>query len=66
MTALAAAPNSDIVYAGTRQGLYRSADGGRSWTRTAYGNDVAAAAVHPTDPERIVVMDGKGRVFGRS
>jgi photosystem II stability/assembly factor-like uncharacterized protein len=64
VTALAATPNSDIVYAGTPQGLYRSADAGQSWIKTGYTGDVAALAVPPTDPERVVLVDSKGRVFG--
>jgi photosystem II stability/assembly factor-like uncharacterized protein len=64
--ALAAAPNSDIVYAGTSQGLYRSADGGQTWRKTEYEGQVAALAVPPTSPERVTLIDGKGRVFGRS
>ena len=66
VTALAATPNSDILYAGTPQGLYRSADSGQSWIKTGYGGDVAALAVQPTDPERVVLVDSKGRVFGGS
>jgi photosystem II stability/assembly factor-like uncharacterized protein len=62
--ALAAAPNSDMLYAGTPEGLYRSADGGQSWTQTGYAGDVAALAVHPTDPERVALVDRRGRVFG--
>jgi len=64
VTALAAAANSEVLYAGTPQGLYRSADGGQSWIKTGYGGDVAALAVHPTDPERVVLVDRRGRVFG--
>jgi len=66
VTALAAAPDSDLVYAGTPQGVFRSADGGQGWTKTGYGGSVAALAVQPTNPERVVLVDGRGRVFGTS
>lgn len=66
VTALAAALNSDVVYAGTPQGVFRSADGGQSWIKTGYGGDVAALAVPPTDSERVVLVDSRGRVFGSS
>lgn len=64
VTALAAAPNGQLIYAGTPQGLYRSADGGQSWIKTGYSGDVAALALQPIDPERVVLVDTKGRVFG--
>ena len=62
--ALAAVPNSDVVYAGSPAGLYRSDDGGRSWSKTGYSGGVAAVAVQPTNPQRVVLVDGQGKVFG--
>lgn len=64
--AIAGAPNSAVLYVATAQGLYRSSDAGQSWSKTSYSGNVAALAVQPTDPERVVLVDSKGRVFGRS
>jgi photosystem II stability/assembly factor-like uncharacterized protein len=64
VTALAAAPGSDVVYAGTPQGVFRSADGAQSWSKTGYGGGVAALALQPTNPERLVLVDSRGRIFG--
>jgi len=65
VTALAAVPNGDVLYAGTPQGVFRSADAGQSWIKTGYAGDVAALAVPPTDPERVVLVDSRGRIFGQ-
>ncbi|MEM1396702.1 MAG: hypothetical protein AAGH38_04560, partial [Pseudomonadota bacterium] len=52
------ASDPNIVYAGGEySGLFRSVDGGESWTKLHQftPQNVAAVAVHPTDPDRIVV-----------
>ena len=44
MTGLAATPDGRIIYAGSPDGLYRSTDGGQSWTATAYKGSAFAIA----------------------
>ncbi len=53
--------NSDIVYAGTNQGVYRSADGGESWQPRngglgGYGDLVITGiAIDPTDSRILII-----------
>jgi photosystem II stability/assembly factor-like uncharacterized protein len=75
--ALALAPSDPrVLYAGTGQpdarydimageGLYRSADGGESWTRVGLerSRHIGAILVHPRDPNRVLVAV-LGHVFG--
>ena len=75
--ALAVAPSDPrVLYAGTGQpdarydimageGLYRSADGGESWTRVGLerSRHIGAILVHPRDPNRVLVAV-LGHVFG--
>ena len=51
------------LYAGTDQGLFKSVDGGASWTRLPLQTDVKALAVHPSRSETLLVVDSRGRVF---
>ena len=49
-----------VIYLATARGLYRSEDGGQQWRRRYGGwaegdSDVLAVAVHPTDPEQVVI-----------
>src|SRR5262245_41744879 len=75
--ALAVAPSDTrVLYAGTGQpdarydimageGVYRSADGGESWTRIGLerSRHIGAILVHPRDPDRVLV-GVLGHVFG--
>ncbi len=53
--------NANIVYAGTNQGVYRSADGGETWTPAngglgGYGDLVVTGiAVDPVDPKTLII-----------
>ena len=53
--------NPSVVYAGTNQGVYRSADGGQSWTARngglgGYGDLVVSGlAMDPTTPTTLVI-----------
>ena len=68
--------NPDIIYVGTGEGLHRpdlgvgdgifkSTDGGRSWTHVGLGDvqQVGRLVVHPTDPN-IVFVAGLGHPYG--
>jgi len=65
---VASHPNSpDLVFAITAEGLYRSADGGDSWTVSHAGSYCRAAWVDPTDPRHIILSpaDSVARKNGR-
>jgi photosystem II stability/assembly factor-like uncharacterized protein len=47
MTSLAATPDGQTIYAGAPDGLFRSDDGGRTWTATAYRGSAFAVATMP-------------------
>ncbi len=46
--------NSNIIYVGRGNSLYRTTNGGTNWsTMTVPGNNVRELAIHPTDPNTI-------------
>jgi photosystem II stability/assembly factor-like uncharacterized protein len=68
--------NPDVIYVGTGEGLHRpdlgvgdgifkSTDGGRSWTHVGLGDvqQVGRLVVHPTNPD-IVFVAGLGHPYG--
>jgi hypothetical protein len=57
---VAADPATRLVYAGTADGLYRSADNGASWTRLPFRGSVFAVAARG---ERVAVVDAERRIF---
>jgi len=64
----APAPQSDILYQQNHHGVWRSADGGRSWDDVTTGLPSTFGfpiAVHPRDPERIWVLPLNGDMEGR-
>ncbi len=77
--AIAVAPSDpNVVYVGTGEspprgnvspgnGMYRSTDGGRSWTAIglADAGQIAAIVVHPTNPD-VVYAGVLGHIFGPS
>ncbi len=66
VVALAAAPSlPGLLYAGmVGEGLFRSADGGASWTATAWrGATVSSVAVDGQDPDRVYIRVAFERVY---
>jgi len=59
--ALAVAPNAaNTIYEATSDGIFRSADGGATWTKTTstgltVGSFISALAVHPTNPSTLFI-----------
>ena len=47
--------NRDVMFAGTQQGVYRSLDGGNTWSRPDFpsGLEIWAITVHPKNPRVI-------------
>jgi photosystem II stability/assembly factor-like uncharacterized protein len=64
MTALAATPDGRVIYAGSPDALFRSGDGGRTWTETTYGG--SAFAVATTADGKIVAVVSRETEFFRS
>jgi photosystem II stability/assembly factor-like uncharacterized protein len=65
---VAAHPSSpDLVFAATAEGLYRSADGGATWTVSHTGSYCRAVWVDPDDPNHLVLSpaDSVARKNGR-
>ena len=62
--------DANVVYAGTAQGgVYRSLDGGASWTPlldTAQSLAIGAIAIDPTTPTTVFVGTGEGNLSGDS
>ncbi len=53
-----------IMFAGLREGAFKSTDGGESWKKlTAAPKDVAAIAIHPTKPDIVFLGTAPGKVF---
>ena len=51
---IAATKSSDVIFVGTFDGIYKSADGGKSWSEQSEGlenRDVTALAIDPDDPQ---------------
>jgi photosystem II stability/assembly factor-like uncharacterized protein len=59
------ATEPDLIYLGTRSGLYRSTDGGERWERLGIpeGVEVWSVLVHPTDPRRLYAGTSPVGVF---
>lgn len=64
MTALAATPDGATIYAGSLDGLFRSADGGVTWTKTAFLG--APFAIATSTNGRTVALADQSTEFFRS
>lgn len=53
-----------VLFAGTESGLYTSNIDGTTWTRVGLPDkDIAAIAISPANPSRILVVDAQGSVY---
>lgn len=51
---------SQIIYAGTGNGIYKSTNGGSSWTKTSTTSSIYSLAVDPTDPRIVYAGTANG------
>ena len=53
-----------IMFAGLREGAFKSTNGGESWKKmNTAPKDVAAIAIHPTKAEVVFLGTSAGRIF---
>jgi photosystem II stability/assembly factor-like uncharacterized protein len=56
--------NPTIMWVAMRDGIFRSENGGQTWTPAAGGpKNVAAVAVNPQEPGALVAATSEGRIF---
>lgn len=52
------------MFAGLREGAFKSTDGGESWKKlNGAPKDVAAIAIHPSKPEVVFLGTQDGKIF---
>ena len=57
---LAVHPNeADVAYAGTRNGVFKTTDFGHHWTALPLTEGAAGLAIHPIEPEKLYVTQGR-------
>ncbi len=60
----ASAADPKIMYAGLREGAFKSTDSGESWKKmNTAPKDVAAIAIHPTQPDVVFLGTAPGSIF---
>jgi hypothetical protein len=59
---LAISPNGGVMLAATRTGIFRSTNGGASWTNTT-PTEMTYAAFHPTDSTRAIASGYAGNAY---
>ncbi len=63
-TFAAKATDPKIMFAGLREGAFKSTDGGENWKRlNAAPKDVVAIATHPTTPDVVLLGTAQGKIF---
>jgi photosystem II stability/assembly factor-like uncharacterized protein len=63
-TFAASAADPKIMFAGLREGAFKSSDGGESWKKlNTAPKEVAAITIHPTKPEVVFLGTAPGKVF---
>jgi photosystem II stability/assembly factor-like uncharacterized protein len=61
---VASAADPKVMFAGLREGAFKSTDGGQSWKRlTAAPKEVAAIAIHPMKPEVVFLGTAPAKIF---
>ncbi|HKB54606.1 MAG TPA: hypothetical protein VKD22_11445, partial [Ramlibacter sp.] len=56
--------NADVVYAGTTEGLWKTSDAGRSWTRVTPANLIINdVLIDPRNPQRVLLASDRGGVL---
>ncbi|MFB3819715.1 MAG: WD40/YVTN/BNR-like repeat-containing protein [Candidatus Methylomirabilales bacterium] len=60
----ASSTDPKVMFAGLREGAYKSTDGGESWKKlTTAPRNVSAIALHPTKPQVIFLGTAPGKIF---
>ncbi|MBI4536326.1 MAG: hypothetical protein HY712_00035 [candidate division NC10 bacterium] len=60
----ASATDPKIMFAGLREGAFKSTDAGGSWKKLATApKDVAAIAIDPTEPDAVFLGTANGKIF---
>ncbi len=63
-TFAANATEPKVMFAGFREGAFKSIDGGESWKKlNTAPKDVAATAIHPTQPDVVFLGTAQGKIF---
>ncbi len=63
-TFAANATEPKVMFAGFREGAFKSMDGGESWKKlNTAPKDVAAIAIHPTKSEVVFLGTPPGKIF---
>lgn len=63
-TFVASVTDPKIMFAGLREGAFKSTDGGESWKKlNTAPKDVAAIAIHPSNPEVVFLGTAAGKIL---
>ncbi len=60
----AGAIDPKVMFAGLREGAFRSTDGGETWKKlNSAPKDVAGIAIHPAKPDVVFLGTAPGKIF---